>query len=208
MIYKNRTHHLKNFHIALAVGLVITFLFSTISFAKTCDSIRDEVLRLHILANSDSEKDQAVKLKVRDALLIEGKNLFLDCKSKEDALQQLSYNREHLEKLANQTLKENGMPYVAKIKIQKDFFNTKSYDDSATLPAGEYMAVRVLLGEAKGHNWWCVMFPPMCLPAATDSTQLEEILSENEMNLVEKNPKFDIRFKIIEVFEKLFRKTE
>lgn len=200
--------HIKKFETALACGLILTCLFSTVSFAASCGGIRERVLRLHVLANSDSEIDQAVKLKVRDAVLEEGKDIFAGRTTAKDAEEVLKQQTERLEAVADAVLLENGFSYTSKVEVGKSFFGTRSYDEKVTLPAGEYTAVRILLGEAKGHNWWCVMFPPLCLPAAEGDVKLEDVLDEKEESLVESNPKYEMRFKIVEIFEKILEKTK
>lgn len=199
---------LKRIEISILCGIVLASAFSTTVFGTSCDGIRQRILRLHILANSDSEEDQAVKLKVRDAVLQEGKRIFDGSVTAKDAESILSAEKEQLESVANRVLLENGFSYTAKIEVGKSFFTTRSYENKVTLPAGEYTAIRILLGDAAGHNWWCVMFPPMCLPAAGEDVQIDNVLSDSQEKLVESNPKYEMRFKIVEIFEKILEKTK
>lgn len=205
---KHKIINVKRLEKAILCGLVLTCLLSTVSFAASCDGVRERVLRLHILANSDSKIDQEVKLKVRDAVLKEGKDIFEGRTTAKDAETVLKKETKRLEAVADAVLLENGFSYTSKVEVGKSFFNTRSYEDTVTLPAGEYTAVRILLGEAKGHNWWCVMFPPLCLPAAKGDVKMEDVLNEKEENLVESNPKYEMRFKIVEIFEKILEKTK
>ena len=200
---KSKTEKLiRRFEISLAAAFVITSIFSFVSFR--------DVLRMHVIANSDSDEDQILKLKVRDAVLNEGEEIFDGSLTSANAEKLLIPQKERLEETAREVIRKNGFDYDVRLEIGKDFFSTRTYDDRITLPAGEYEAVRVIIGEGKGKNWWCVMFPPMCLPAAesSDDAELQDILSEDELKVVESNPKFEPRFKIIEIYEKLTQKLK
>lgn len=194
----------KSVFFSLSILLVFLFvtIFSFTSFANECDEIRQSVLRLHILANSDSKEDQALKLKVRDAVLKEGSDIFNNASDRETAHQRIEKNSDRLVAIAKRVIKENGYDYDVQIKFSNEFFNTRTYDD-VTLPAGMYDAVRILIGSGEGKNWWCVMFPPMCLPAAESSAQIDDVLTKNEVKIVKSNPEYEVRFKIVEVFEKI-----
>ena len=208
---KSKTEKLiRRFEISLAAAFVITSIFSFVSFAASCSDVRRDVLRMHVIANSDSDEDQILKLKVRDAVLNEGEEIFDGSLTSANAEKLLSPQKERLEETAREVIRKNGFDYDVRLEIGKDFFSTRTYDDRITLPAGEYEAVRVIIGEGKGKNWWCVMFPPMCLPAAesSDDAELQDILSEDELKVVESNPKFEPRFKIIEIYEKLTQKLK
>lgn len=193
---------------SLFCGLVISVLLSIISFGASCGEIRQDVLRMHVIANSDSAEDQAVKLKVRDAVLEAGEDLFDGTLTAEGAEQVLDSDIERLQNAAQNVLTENGFDYGVRVEIGKDYFNTRTYDGEVTLPAGEYEAVRVILGEGQGQNWWCVMFPPMCLPAAEADTEISDVLTQNEEDVVKSNPKYEARFKIVELFENFYRKIK
>ena len=198
----------RKLEISLFCGLVISVLLSIISFGASCGEIRQDVLRMHVIANSDSAEDQAVKLKVRDAVLEAGEDLFDGTLTAEGAEQVLDSDIERLQNAAQNVLTENGFDYGVRVEIGKDYFNTRTYDGEVTLPAGEYEAVRVILGEGKGQNWWCVMFPPMCLPAAEADTEISDVLTQNEEDVVKSNPKYEARFKIVELFENFYRKLK
>lgn len=201
---------IRKIEISILAGLIISVVLSFTSFASTCKEIRTDVLRMHVIANSDSDADQTLKLKVRDAVLKEGKDVFDGSLTASQAEEILIPQKERLLKAARDTVIENGYNYDVKIEIGKDFFSTRTYDERITLPAGEYEAVRVIIGEGKGKNWWCVMFPPMCLPAAEsdDNVEIEELLTQDELQVVESNPKYEPRFKIIELYEKLVDKLK
>jgi len=191
---------------AIFLGLISTIFISTcVGFQKDCDNIRDNVLRLHIIANSDTTFDQDLKIKIRDALLNERNALFEGSVDVNDAQKTAEEEKDKLISVARKTLSENNADYSVKIEVNKSYFPTRTYEN-ITLPAGEYMAVKVILGEGKGHNWWCVMFPPLCLNAAENKSKLDDVLNKKSIAIVEKNPKYEIRFKIVEWYENIKEK--
>ena len=193
---------------SVLTAFIITVLISILSFEAKSDGIRNSVLRMHVVANSDSEADQKLKLKVRDAVLEAGRELFDGSISAEDAQEKLFPEKEKLKEAALKAIEENGFDYGVDVFIGKTYYTTRTYDNSVTLPAGNYEAVNVIIGEGKGHNWWCVMFPPMCLPAAEADTEIDDVLSDDELKLVKSNPEFEPRFKIVEIYEKIMEKFE
>ena len=192
--------------LSVLCGLLIAGLLSVTSFGAVCGQVREDVLRMHVIANSDSEADQAVKLKVRDAVLEAGGALFDGSMTVEDAQQVLQSDIDRLQNAAEEVLAEYGMDYGVTVEIGQDFFATRTYDDAVTLPAGVYTAVRVILGNGEGQNWWCVMFPPLCLPAAEGEATLDDALTDAEEDVVTRSPRFEARFKIVELFEKIAEK--
>ena len=191
---------MKLFEKALLCGIVFATLLSMTRFDARCDGIRDNVLRLHILANSDSEEDQALKLKVRDRLVKEGSGLFENARSREEAEALARENLPRLQAAAQDELRRQGSDYAVRVEVGQTHFGTRVYED-VTLPAGDYEAVRVLIGEAKGKNWWCVMFPAMCVPAASETGELSEVLGSDELDIVEHKDRYEIRFKAVELYE-------
>jgi len=188
----------------IAAAAVCVFLGSVLSFQARCAGIRREVLRLHVVANSDSKIDQRAKEYVRDRLLLAGAGLFdgsIDAAGAEAAI---APRIAELEACARRALRDCGLDYGAYVAVETDYFNTRSYE-GVTLPAGRYQAVKVILGQGGGQNWWCVMFPPLCLPAAQkrESATLDAVLTAGQLRLVESNPKYEIRFKVVEVWEGL-----
>ncbi len=196
----------KMIEISVALGLVISVIFSVVGFGAECNKIRNNVIRLHILANSDSEDDQRVKLLVRDAILSCGSNIFNGTVNVENAEEYLAEEKQTLINEANKVLYENGFDYKTEIYLTEEYFQTRKYE-SFTLPAGEYLALKVVLGKGNGHNWWCVMFPPLCLPAATDKTKTEIILGERGSEIISAPAKYEMKFKIIELIENLKQKA-
>lgn len=166
--------------------------------------IYDSVLRLHVLANSDSEGDQALKLSVRDAILADTAHLFADCKSRDEASAVVRENLPLLQMSAERAVAEAGYSYPVRIELGEEEYPTKNYE-SACFPAGEYLSLRVLIGEGVGQNWWCVLFPPLCVSAASESDGSIEVgLYGDQYAIVTetKDIKYKIRFKLLEAIEK------
>ena len=197
----------KTIKIFVPIFLSFILIYSYVTpFIKTSESISQEVFRLHILANSDSDEDQSLKLKVRDKILTKSESLFINCKNLNDVINVSKNNIDYFEKLANECIKENGYNYETKVYVDKEYFNTREYE-KITLPSGVYNALKIEIGEAKGHNWWCVMFPAICLPAVSDD-EINSILNEDELELINNNNKSEIRFKIVEIYEKIKSKLQ
>ena len=192
--------------------LFLLFLYIFISaqqyvFAVSND-LSDAVFRLHVIANSNSDEDQSLKLKVRDSLLEYMNKIALNCSTKEDAISIALENKDIFESIARETIVENGYNYDVKISINNFYFPTKNYGD-ITLPAGMYDALRVEIGEAKGQNWWCVMFPSLCFVDISSGIvnddakeSLEQNLSEESYTIISNKEKSNIKFKfkLIEFF--------
>ena len=192
----------KKIKISVTVGIVVAILFSICSFAKTSEEIRSDVLRLHVIANSDTSVDQNLKLRLRDYILQEGKDIFNGSVNVENAVEKIEPVLPELEKSAKAFVNQTGFDYDVKISLSNEYFTTRTYE-TVTLPAGKYLALRVVIGSGEGHNWWCVMFPPMCVPAADKKDEIENVFSEKEIKLVESKPKYEPRFKVVEIYEQL-----
>ncbi len=197
---KNR----ENLIIGMIAGILFLVLFNISSFVYNCNEIRNDTLRLHIIANSDTEKDQRIKLAVRDALLESGSNIFSGTVTPETAFITVAEEKENIEKTVKKILNENGVDYNTEINLTTEYFDTRVYDNNVTLPAGQYLALKIVLGEGNGKNWWCVMFPSLCLPAAeeTDLSAIDSVYSENEKLIISNGQKYTIRFKLLEYLEK------
>lgn len=193
--------------ISVIIGLIVSIIVSTVSFGYECEKIRNDVIRLHVIANSDSEADQRVKLKVRDALLECGKEMFSGNVDVNNAEEKLNLYKKTLIETADKVLAENGMEYKSDISLKEEYFATRQYEEF-TMPAGEYLALKVILGEGSGKNWWCVMFPPLCLPTASENKDLNVVFSENGADIVGNSNKYVIKFKIVELFEEIKQKIE
>lgn len=201
----------KRFFIVLILFSFFVFI-SAISYVDAVSSdISNSVFRLHVIANSDSNEDQELKYKVRDAVLEYMNDISKDCTSKEDVINLAYQYQDDFCKIAKQVIKDNGYNYDVNINIGNFEFPTKDYGD-ISLPAGYYDALRIEIGEAKGQNWWCVMFPPLCFVDVTsgivpDESKeiIKENLNEEEYNLISDKESTDIKFKfgLIEFFKNI-----
>lgn len=187
----------------VAVVTVVAAVFSVVSFASGCAEVRRDVLRLHVVGASDSEFDQSLKLKVRDAVLEKGGELFDGTVTADEAEKIITPRIDELKAVAEEVLKENGCDYKVDIQVGEEYFTTRCYENF-TMPAGVYNAVRVNIGSAEGKNWWCVMFPPLCLPAA--SADADAFFTDEEMKIVSSSPRYEPRFKIVEIYESIKNK--
>lgn len=193
----------------LAIVVCIIFVFIAIGLLPVHGEaeIYDSVVRLHVLANSDSEEDQALKLKVRDSVLACSRDILKDCDSREDAILAINANISKLEDAAASSIKNEGYPYSVRVELGEEEYPTKNYE-SFCFPSGSYVSLRVLIGDAEGQNWWCVLFPPLCLSAATDKSSAEDafiavgLTSEQYKVITETDDTtYEVRFKILETFE-------
>ncbi|MBE6787991.1 MAG: stage II sporulation protein R [Ruminococcaceae bacterium] len=190
----------KNIELGVLFGLVCAIMLSFARFEVRCDELRQGVLRLHIVANSDSEADQNLKLAVRDEILKSSVDIFKNCNNVDQAIAIASKNIETINTIANNVLKQSGFGYEANVSVGSKYFNTRVYDDF-TLPAGNYTSLIVDLGDAKGKNWWCVVFPCVCVPSASDAT-LTDGVSPYAADTAENASQYKIRFKTVELYEK------
>lgn len=207
-MFSTKVSDLKRDRIILSLfsgALSLYIAFSCTYFAGAAQSVREDVVRLHILANSDSEKDQNIKLKVRDALLEKNTLILSDGVNQDNAVEYFELSKDELLETARDVLRENGFDYDVKVYLEKEYFETREYGE-LILPAGEYTALKVVLGEGKGRNWWCVMFPPLCVPAADDievKNNTEDYLTESGNEIVNGGKKYIMKFKLLEMYEEL-----
>ena len=174
------------------------------------EEIYDTVVRLHVLANSDSEEDQALKLRVRDAVLDATSPLVKDCTSQEEAVEILSAHIPDLESAAAAVIRQEGYDYPVTVLLGEEEYPTRIYE-SCAFPAGTYVSLRVCIGNAEGQNWWCCLFPPLCLSAATAKQDNEDAfiqvgLTKDQYGIITETgkTKYKVRFKILEVIEDWF----
>ena len=160
------------------------------------------VLRLHVVANSDSPADQEVKLKVRDAVLEEAARWYGDAATMEEANFALCTHLESITQAANKALAENGSPHTARAQVTDLYFPTRDYE-GFSLPAGTYRSLQVTIGAGEGKNWWCVVFPALCLPAAQDREDVLALLPQQEQDIVSHPAEYQVEFKLVELFEEL-----
>ena len=200
----------KRLLLLLVLLFFYTFIcaFSYVNAVST--NIQDSVFRLHVIANSDSSEDQNLKYIVRDKILEYINSISGNQSSKEDVINLAKEHINEIQKIAENTIQENGYNYSVKLNIGNFAFPTKTYGD-ISFPAGYYDALKIEIGEAKGQNWWCVMFPPLCFVDVTSGVVPEESkeiikenLSDEEYELVsENNNEISFKFKIVEMFQNI-----
>ncbi|MCL2087019.1 MAG: stage II sporulation protein R [Oscillospiraceae bacterium] len=189
--------------IAMLIGAGAAVVFSLFhSFSLECDDFGENMLRLHILPHSNSKDDQSLKYTLRDELLDITTTLFREAESLAQAKELALLNKTTLEDTANAILKNHNSPHSARVEIIDDmYFTTRKYEE-LTVPAGRYAAIRVIIGDGDGDNWWCVMFPPLCLPACTESHH-EPFFSDTMSKQVEESTKIEVKFAVYEFFSEL-----
>jgi stage II sporulation protein R len=190
--------------LALAVGLAAALVWGAASLSRQ-QALADKVVRLHILANSDSQADQALKLQVRDAVTARTAALLAESRSRAEAETVLRRELPALEALAAQEIAKRGYHYPVCARLEEAEFPTRVYDDF-TLPAGRYLALRVLIGAGEGHNWWCVVFPPLCAASTSEFAEAASAdgLSKDDVGLLtESDEGYVLKFKSIELWEAL-----
>lgn len=187
---------------SLCIAFVLTVIYSVIPFQAECEQISNEVFRLHILANSDSEEDQSLKLRVRDSLLRYTDRLFSEAENSDEAEGIARDNLESLRAVAQREVYANGYDYKIKAEVVNMYFNTRYYE-RYTMPAGMYDALRITIGSGEGHNWWCVMYPSICISSAVETDKrVEDTFSQNQQEIVKGN-EYQYKFKVVEIFEKI-----
>ncbi len=197
---------MKKLEIAAVVGIIGAIFCGNLSgFRQTVDSLREEVLRLHILAQSDSAEDQALKLMVRDELLSHAESLFSGCQTPEDFRSRALEQQETIRLLAQHVVEDQGSDAQVRVQLVQMAFDEKQYEE-ITMPAGVYDAVRILIGEAQGQNWWCVLYPPLCIPAGAgvkENAQTVEAFDSRTQEVLEESERFEVKFKIVEWWDRL-----
>ena len=190
----------------------IILLFSTLvvaAFPTDAEAkIYDDTLRLHILANSDSENDQSLKLKIRDLLLSKYGSLLKEAKNTGNAINTAEQLLDSMEKDVKIWLEEMGYNYSARITLTREWYDTREYEDY-TLPRGIYTSLRVIIGEGNGENWWCVMYPPLCLELACENAPRDDSTinySNEEIRLINRG-EYNVKFKILELLSDAFAKN-
>ena len=190
--------------LALLIGLAAALLWGA-GTLRTQEALAEKVVRLHVLANSDSEEDQALKLRVRDRVLQRATELLEASEDRAQAEGLLRGDLLELERIAAEEIAAAGYDYAVTAELTNTDFPTKEYDGFA-LPAGNYLALRIVIGEGKGQNWWCVVFPPLCTAAAADvpASALAAGFSEEDVGLItEENEGYVLKFKAVEWWEAL-----
>ena len=192
----------KRLQLSVLLALLFAITVSMVRFDSSCEELRENVLRLHIIANSDAQEDQQVKLSVRDEILKVSSDFLKNDMDLTEAEKAVSDHFDILERAANATLAKAGYNYTAAVTLEDSYFETREYE-TFTLPAGTYRSVMVRLGKAKGKNWWCVVFPALCIPAAAPEARLSDAVSPGAAEVAEHPGQYKIRFKIVEIIEDL-----
>lgn len=191
----------KNIELGILFGLICAIVLSFARFEVRCDELRQNILRLHIIANSDSAADQSLKLAVRDEILKSSIDIFKDCTDISSACDIAEGQLDSIADTANNVLKQNGFDYAATASVGNAYFETREYD-YFTLPAGTYKSLIINLGEGKGKNWWCVVFPCVCVPTADDA-ELSDSVSNDAAQTAENPQKYVMKFKTAEIYEQI-----
>ena len=193
--------------LTLLVALSVVFIVIGLLPVHSEAAIYDSVIRLHVKANSNSDEDQATKLAVRDAILAGYGELLGNYSSLDTAAEGISDLLSEIEECANEEIRARGSSDVASVSLGFEEYPTKNYG-ALCFPSGEYLSLQVNIGEAKGENWWCVLFPPLCLDAATKQRTNEDAfisvgLTPDQYSIITetKNPTYEARFKILEAIQ-------
>lgn len=201
--YQKKLHPVE---IALLLALALTALWGAWSLQRQ-DHLERKMIRLHVIANSDEAADQELKLQVRDRVLTMAEGILTRADSREEAMAQLEDALPEVETAAAEEISRRGYSYGVSARLERAEFPYKNYEDFA-LPAGEYTALRVVIGEGKGRNWWCVVFPPLCTTAASDrsETAIAAGWEQDDLDLVtEENTGYVLKFRSVELWETIRR---
>ena len=195
---------MKKRYITAALFVLAAILSCLCAAAQTGQQrLAEKMIRLHVVANSDAPEDQSIKLLVRDAVLQEAARAL---EEGDDPEERLRAHLSQLERAANETLRQLGSRDKAAVSLRKELFPTREYENFR-LPAGVYRTLRVTIGEGEGHNWWCVVYPALCLPASKDDVEetcLEAGLTQGEISvLTEDDGEIELEFRTLELLEKL-----
>ena len=194
----------KKWELALLLGLCAAMLWGAWSMQRQ-DALAQKMIRLHVIANSDSDADQALKLEVRDRVLDFTTTVLQRSADMEDAQVRLREELTRIEDIAQREIAAQGYDYPVTAQLASTEFPLKEYD-GFSLPAGEYMALRLVIGEGEGQNWWCVVYPPLCTAAATDmpETAIRAGLSGDDVSLItEEDAGYVLKFRSLELWEQL-----
>lgn len=183
----------------LCSTLIISLMFTFLPFQAECADISDNVFRIHILANSDSKADQELKLKVRDAIIVKSEEVLQGVTDIETAKQIVGQRLDEFAQIAGDVVQSQGYNYSVKATITNVCFDTRYYGD-ITMPGGFYDALQISIGKAEGKNWWCVMYPSLCLYSASDNNTLKDTLTKNQYGILTSKGKLKVKFKALELF--------
>ena len=185
------------------LGISVLTVTACAALQAQSQRMAEKIIRLHVVANSDSDVDQAVKLRVRDAVLREAQNVLSDAS---DAKQAITAQLPALEAAANAELRRQGSGDTACVSFRRELFPTRDYD-TFSLPSGVYQSLRVTIGKGEGHNWWCVIFPSLCVPATADGfvdAAAAGGFSDAEIGLMTRaNGAYTVKFRSLELLQAL-----
>ena len=184
---------------------LLSLLFITLIPTDAEGAVYEDTVRLHILANSDSEEDQALKLTVRDAVLSEYSALLASLDSAENAKEKLEAELESIRIFCEGVIMVEGYDYCVTVTIGEEWYDTREYDDF-TLPRGIYTSLRIIIGEGEGKNWWCVMYPPLCLNVCVESAPADDAIkkyTDEQIKLIS-DKGYRVKFKILELISDAF----
>ena len=194
--------------IGAALAILLSFFSSYAEFSKQCRSVKGEVLRLHILAHSDSEEDQQLKYDLRDFLLEQMKDIFISAENLEQAIKIAEANLHLIKETSQEFIYSQGFEYQVEVDITNIYFTTRVYEN-ITMPAGNYAALEIRIGSGEGRNWWCVAFPPLCLPAASNRSRqaaAEAYFTPEVSRVITQNGgRPEVRFALYEWFQGRFK---
>ena len=201
--------------VSMLAGAAAAILLGSFSvFARQCEEMPDRLFRLHILANSDSEADQQLKYDLRDYILQDIEQVFTGCATAEEAKEAAKTALPMLAEKSQQFIYDKGYDYPVSLSVENTYFTTRSYG-SFVVPAGNYDALRIVIGEGEGHNWWCVMFPPLCLGAVEEYYNIEDeimlckgvysrkALTVSSSRRIEQDRDVEVRFALFEWIRQL-----
>lgn len=194
---------MKKITAAMIISLVLCTFLSVFSNANEVEAMTDKLIRIHIIANSDSESDQELKLKIRDRVLSEAAELFDSNTEKSEAIKLIAENINKIQKAAENEINENGFDYGVFCSLSKEEFGERVYDDF-TLPAGDYDSLCIRIGEANGKNWWCVCYPNLCVGTALKIDDCGAF-TEGELTIVKQPEKVRYKFWCFEMVQKIKR---
>jgi len=201
---KSFARHLRHWEIALLFALAATLAWGAVTERRQ-DDLAEKTVRLHVIAHSDAAADQEEKLLVRDRVLKMTEEILRSSRNAAEAKEALGRALPEVRQAAEEVLKSTGHGRAVRVLLESTVFPRKSYD-GFSLPAGEYLALRVVIGDGNGANWWCVVFPPLCTTAATDlrETAVAAGWDSSDISLITReNEGYVLRFRCIELWESL-----
>lgn len=197
---------MKRVEISLLVAVILSAIFSNVLiFDSEYNKLKSNIVRVHILANSNSASDQLLKYKIKDDIYCYVSGMLKNAKNKCEAKRIINDNLDNILKISKQKIKDNNFNYDVNVALTKSYFPTRRYD-GFVLPAGNYDALKVIIGKGDGQNWWCVAFPPMCSPVDCDDEKISEILGEEQIDMIKKPCEY--KFAILEFIEEIKQKIK